>query len=193
MIQKEPETFCPASQQEWRQWLTDNHQEKQSVWLIYYKTSSQQPSLSWSDAVDEALCFGWIDSTRKSIDSEKFLQLFSKRKPKSTWSKINKEKVSRLIQEGHMNTAGLKCIEIAKQNGSWNILDEVEELKMPKDLELALASAPESIEFFHSLSKSVKKSILHWIVVAKKPETRNKRITEIALFISQKQKPRIFF
>lgn len=193
MTKAKPETFCPTSRQDWRQWLTDNHQEKQSVWVVYYKTSSQQPTLSWSDAVEEALCFGWIDSTRKSIDSEKFLQLFSRRKPKSTWSKINKEKVNRLIEEGHMSAAGLECIEIAKQNGSWNILDEVEELIIPEDLETALTSSPESMDFFLSLSKSVRKSVLLWIVLAKRSETRQKRISEIALLISQKQKPRIFF
>ena len=100
MSNKEIEIYCPKSQTEWRQWLEKNHQSKQSVWLIYYTKKSTIPSLSWSEAVDEALCFGWIDSTRKTIDEFSFMQFFSKRKPKSNWSKINKEKVANLIEQG---------------------------------------------------------------------------------------------
>jgi uncharacterized protein YdeI (YjbR/CyaY-like superfamily) len=137
MSNKEIETYCPKSQTEWRQWLKKNHQSKQSVWLIYYTKKSTIHSLSWSEAVDEALCFGWIDSTRKTIDEFSFMQFFSKRKPKSNWSKINKEKVQQLIDSKRMTKAGYKSIEIAKQNGYWTILDEVEELIIPNDLEIA--------------------------------------------------------
>jgi uncharacterized protein YdeI (YjbR/CyaY-like superfamily) len=99
MSNKEMETYCPKSKTEWRQWLEINHQSKQSVWLIYYTKKSTIPTLSWSEAVDEALCFGWIDSTRKTIDEFSFMQFFSKRNPKSNWSKINKEKVAKLIEQ----------------------------------------------------------------------------------------------
>ncbi|MDR7212527.1 YdeI/OmpD-associated family protein [Flavobacterium piscis] len=188
----ELETFCPASQQEWRDWLKENHNSKQSVWLICYKKQTNIPTIFWSDAVDEALCFGWIDSTRKTIDNEKFIQFFCKRKPNSVWSKINKGKVERLIKEGVMAPAGYESIEKAKQNGSWIILDDVEELLIPEDLEKAFENQKNSKEYFLSLSKSVQKSILQWLVLAKRPETRQNRINEIAELASQKLKPKQF-
>ena len=136
------------------------------------------PAVSWSEAVDEALCFGWIDSTKRPIDEEKYMQYYGKRKPTSTWSKVNKEKVEKLIADGRMTSAGLESIKIAKQNGSWNILDTVEALIIPDDLEKAFKTTPGSRDFFLALSKSAKKSILHWLVMAKRPETRQKRIKE---------------
>ena len=192
MQKKEIETFCPASRQEWRLWLKENHSSKQSVWLVYYKKKSNVPSITYSDAVDEALCFGWIDSVKKTLDDEKFMQFFCKRKPNSVWSKVNKGKVQRLIDEGLMNKAGFESIETAKQNGSWAILDDVEELKIPKDLEKAFKAKQGSKDFFLSLSKSVRKSILQWLVLAKRPETRQKRIDEITELAAQKLKPEQF-
>ncbi|HOX83464.1 MAG TPA: YdeI/OmpD-associated family protein [Chryseolinea sp.] len=186
------ETFCPASQQEWRRWLKSNHKSKQSIWLFLYKKGSDKPVIGWGDAVNEALCFGWVDSTRRPFDDEKFLQFFSKRKPKGTWSKVNKLKVKQLIENGLMTKAGLDCIEAAKKNGSWIILDEVEELKIPKDLAKEFRGNYGSREFFLSLSKSVRKSILQWVVLAKRSETRQKRISEIAELAAQKQKPKQF-
>src|SRR5690606_36061243 len=118
-------------------WLRENHTKKRGVWLIQYKKDSGKPTVSWSDAVDEALCFGWIDSVKRKRDDESTIQFFSKRKPTSTWSKINKEKVDRLIEKGLMTAAGLECIKKAKENGAWWQLDEVETLKVPKDLAAA--------------------------------------------------------
>ncbi|GAB3171566.1 YdeI/OmpD-associated family protein [Telluribacter humicola] len=192
MQNKEIETFCPTSRHDWRQWLEENHRSKQSIWLIFFKAKSGVPTLSWSEAVDEALCFGWIDSTRRSIDNEKFLQFFCWRKPKSGWSKVNKEKVQRLIEEGLMTPAGYESIATARQNGSWETLDDVEELKVPTDLTQAFEALPGSEAYFLSLSKSVRKSILHWIVLAKRPETRQNRINEVAELAGQKQKPKQF-
>ena len=174
-----PETICPASREEWRQWLQEHHETSQSVWFVYYKKAAGKPSIPWSDAVDEALCFGWVDSIRKPLDAERFIQFFGKRKPKSTWSKINKEKVKRLIAEGKMMPAGYASIEVAKKNGSWTILDEVEELIIPDDLEAAFAERPGSKDHFMSLSKSARKVLLSGLVFAKRPETRQKRIDEI--------------
>jgi len=190
--QKEIEIFCPASQKDWREWLMENHASKQSVWLVYHKIKSNVPSISWSQAVDEALCFGWIDSTARPIDDQTFMQFFCKRKPKSVWSKINKAKVERLISEGLMTQAGFDSIEKAKDNGSWIILDEVEAFKIPKDLMTAFKAQRGSKPFFLSLSKSVQKSILQWLILAKKTETRQKRIDEIALLAGQKRKPKQF-
>jgi uncharacterized protein YdeI (YjbR/CyaY-like superfamily) len=184
--------FCPTSRQEWRRWLQKNHHSQQSVWLVCYKRESNKPTISWSDAVGEALCFGWIDSKRKPLDEEKFMQFFSRRKSKGTWSKVNKEKIKQLIDNGLMTKAGLMSIEVAKQNGSWTILDEVEELIIPKDLGKEFKTKLGSKDFFLSLSKSVRKAILQWLALAKQQKTRQKRISEIAALASQKLRPKQF-
>ncbi len=181
-----------TTRQEWREWLCENHAKKQGVWLIQYKKNTGKPTLTWSEAVDEALCFGWIDSIKKKLDEERSVQFFSKRKPISTWSKINKEKVNRLIEDGLMTRAGFESIETAKQNGSWTILDEVEKLKIPQDLIAAFKLYKGSKSYFDGLSKSTRKAILQWLVLAKRPETRQKRIDETAELASQNKKPKQF-
>ena len=192
MSNKETETYYPKSRTDWRKWLEKNHESEQSVWLVHFKSSTKVASLTWSEAVDEALCFGWIDSTRKTIDEERYMQYFSKRKPNSMWSKINKEKVDQLIQNNQMTQAGLASVEIAKQNGSWTFLDEVEALVIPEDLAAALADHEGAIDYFDGLSKSAKKILLHWIISAKRPETRQKRVLEIAENASENLNPKQF-
>jgi uncharacterized protein YdeI (YjbR/CyaY-like superfamily) len=157
-----------------------------------YKKKSEKPTLDWNEAVSEALCFGWIDSIRRPLDNEKFIQFFSRRKPNGTWSKVNKEKIKQLIADGLMTKAGMTTIETAKQNGSWTILDHVEELKIPKDLATGFRNKPGSRIYFSSLSKSVRKAILQWLILAKRPETRQKRIDEIADLAAQKMIPKQF-
>jgi uncharacterized protein YdeI (YjbR/CyaY-like superfamily) len=179
MKESDIEIFYPNSPSAWRAWLQENHLVKQSIWVVFYNKKSAIPTLTWSESVDEALCFGWIDSKKVAIDSEKSHQFFSKRKPKGTWSKVNKIKIEKLIAEGKMTEQGLKCIEIAKQNGSWTILDEVEELIIPEDLAIAFIGKEDAKDFFLGLSKSAKKIILSRLVFAKRPETRQKRIEEI--------------
>jgi len=191
-IEKEIETFYPKNRQEWREWLQNNHDKKQSVWLIYNKKKSNIPTLMYSEAVDEALCFGWIDSKSKPLDNEKFMQFFSKRKVKSVWSRVNKEKIERLINDGLMTKAGFDIIEIAKQNGSWTILDDAEALIIPKDLDDELEKQPEAKKYFLSLSRSDKRNILQWLILAKRHETRQKRINAIVEFSDKKQKPKQF-
>lgn len=190
MHNKEIETYCPKSQTDWRHWLKKNHKSKQSVWLIYHTKKSNVPSLSWSDAVDEALCFGWIDSTRKKINDISFMQFFSKRKPKSNWSKINKEKVQQLIDSKRMTKQGYESVEIAKQNGYWTILDEIEEVIIPEDLEIAFKKYNGSKDYFLSLSKSTRKVILSWIILVGKQETRQKRIEEVVESATLNLKPK---
>ncbi|MDT0678765.1 YdeI/OmpD-associated family protein [Autumnicola musiva] len=192
MIHKNTETFCPSSQTDWRNWLIENHISKQSVWLVFYKKNFKNPTLFWSEAVDEALCFGWIDSVKKTIDDIGYKQLFSKRKAQSTWSKINKEKVDYLIEQGLMREAGLKSIRIAEQNGYWTILDKVEKLIIPRDLDRAFKTKGNSKDFFLSLSKSKRKALLQWIVLAKLNETREKRISKIAELASNNEVPKQF-
>ncbi|WP_426327635.1 YdeI/OmpD-associated family protein [Pedobacter sp. R-06] len=189
---KDIETFRPGSIKEWRNWLMGHHDSTSSVWLIYGKKGSGLPSITWSEAVDEALCFGWIDSIKKPIDEKTFMQFFSKRKANSVWSKINKEKVKHLLAQGLIEKAGLEAIKKAKQNGSWAALDAVETLKIPKDLALEFKNRKGAKIFFLSLSKSVKKAILQWIVLAKKAETRQNRILELVNSSSDNVLPKQF-
>ena len=189
---KDVEDYCPYDKKDWRKWLELNHNKKGAVWLIFYKKKSPNHNLGWSESVDEALCFGWIDSTKRTIDSEKYKQYFSKRKAKSNWSKINKDKVKTLIDQGLMEEEGYKSIEIAKENGSWTILDKVDALVMPEDLKVEFENHKGSMEYFDSLSKSVKKILLYWVISAKRKETRKKRILEIAENASKNLKPKQF-
>jgi uncharacterized protein YdeI (YjbR/CyaY-like superfamily) len=186
MSKKEASEFYPTSKSQWRKWLELNHDRQDAVWVIFYKKKVKKPTMTWSDAVDEALCFGWIDSTKRTLDTERFIQYFSKRKPKSTWSKVNKDKVEELVETGQMTDAGLHCITVAKGNGSWEILDSVEALIIPEDLEKALASDGNAMDVFLSLSKSERKLMLYGLVVAKREETRSKRIGEIVKVVNDK-------
>jgi uncharacterized protein YdeI (YjbR/CyaY-like superfamily) len=186
------ESYTPGSRKQWRTWLQKNHDKKQSVWLILYRKEANIPTLDWSEAVDEALCFGWIDSIRKSIDKEKFMQRFSMRKPNSTWSKINKQKIKRLIKEGLMTEAGMQVIKAAKKNGSWSILDEVEEHIIPKDLDDAFRKKAGSKNHFLSLSKSKRRVMLLSLALTKRPETRAARIARIAEHCAKKLTTDIF-
>lgn len=189
---KDIEEFFPADKHDWRSWLESNHQTKEAVWIIFYRQSSPNFNLSWSESVDEALCFGWIDSTKRKIDDEKYIQYFSKRKPKSNWSKVNKDKVAILIAEERMQAQGYASIEIAKENGSWTFLDPVEALEMPDDLKEVLENHSGAMEFYDSLSNSIKKMYLYWVLSAKRTETRKKRILEIATTASENKKPKHF-
>ena len=186
------ELFYAANKNQWRKWLEKNFNKKDGVWLVQYKRNSGVSTISWSDAVDEALCFGWIDSIKHPIDEEKFKQFFSKRKASSTWSKVNKEKVEQLIASGKMHPAGLACIEIAQKNGMWSILDTVDALEIPVDLEKAFRKIKGSKAFFESQSKTSKKGMLQWLVLAKRSETRQQRINEIAMLAGEGKKPKQF-
>jgi len=184
--------YCPKGKKDWRQWLARNHHKEEGVWLMLYKLKSPEHNLSWSDAVDEALCFGWIDSTKKTIDADKYKQYFCPRKAKSIWSKINKDKVSSLIEQGLMEKAGYKSIERAKENGSWHFYDEVEALVVPEDLKREFEQYTGARAYFDSLSKSHKKALLYWVISAKRAETRQKRISDLIENASRNLKPKPF-
>ena len=158
----------------------------------FSQKKSPNYNLSWSESVDEALCFGWIDSTKKTIDEERYIQYFSRRKPNSIWSKVNKGKVDYLTRENLMQDAGYKTIEIAKKNGSWSILDDSEALLIPEDLKKEFSKREGALEYYESLSNSAKKNLLAWIALAKRPDTKQKRIIEIAENASRKLKPKQF-
>lgn len=163
----------------WRQWLADNHATEKSVWLKIYKKAGAIPSVTYDEAVDEALCFGWIDSSAKKGDDQHYLQFFAKRRPKSNWSRVNKTKVEKLIQAGLMTNAGQAMIDLAKQTGTWTALDEVENLINPPDLQAQLDANPTAKNYFAAFPRSVKRGILEWLLNAKTPAVRRKRIDEI--------------
>ena len=178
-------TTAARSTKEWRRWLDKNGEKEKSVWLIIYKKESGVPSINYKQAVEEALCFGWIDSKPNKRDEQSYYQFFAKRNPKSKWSKINKEKVAQLIEEGRMTKTGLAAIEIAKQNGSWTSLDAIDNLVMPGDLQKALNKNKTALKNFNAFPISSKKIILGWIADAKREDTRIKRISET---VTQAQK-----
>jgi uncharacterized protein YdeI (YjbR/CyaY-like superfamily) len=178
-MEKETPVFCPTSQQHWREWLQAHHETEAAVWLVFHKTHTGRRALSWSQAVDEALCFGWIDSRAQPLDADTYRQFFSRRKPGGTWSKVNKLKIEQLTAAGLMAPAGLASIEKAKQNGSWTILDEVEELVIPADLARAFQQHPAAERHFQALSRTNRRNLLLKLVLAKRPETRRQRIADI--------------
>ncbi|HEU4471492.1 MAG TPA: YdeI/OmpD-associated family protein [Flavisolibacter sp.] len=171
-------TFYASSRKAWREWLKKNGKKEKSVWLIIYKKESGTPSVYYGEAVDEALCFGWIDSKANKRDEKSYYQFFARRNPKSSWSRVNKQKVSILLEQGLMDATGLAAIETAKKNGAWSALDEVEDLVIPADLQAALKKNKEAMKHFAAFPKSVKRGILEWISNAKRTETRTKRIDE---------------
>jgi len=171
-------TFYAQSQLEWRNWLDKNHESEKSIWLIIYKKESGTPSVYYTDAVDEAICFGWIDSKPNKRNNESYYQFFAKRNPKSNWSKVNKGKVAKLLENGLIAPAGLKAIEIAKQNGTWTALDQVEGMTIPDDLQKAFDKNKAAFDYFDKFPRSSKRNILEWIMNAKRPETRQARIDE---------------
>lgn len=181
-------TFHARTRAEWRAWLADNHRTAPGVWLISSKKSTGLPRVEYDEAVEEALCFGWIDSLPRKLDDERSMLLFTPRKPKSGWSKLNKTRVEKLLAAGLMTEAGLEKIELAKQNGAWTSLDAVESLTIPPDLQAALDANPTALGHFEQFSKTVKKGILQWIESAKRPETRQKRIDETVMLAAKNEK-----
>ncbi len=174
---------------EWHDWLLMNHAVSSGVLLIYYKKGSKKPSVSYDEAVEEALSFGWIDSRVNSLDEERYMQRFTPRKVRSIWSKRNKQRVEKLVKSGLMTEAGLEKVEAAKRDGSWNALDVIEDTQIPEDLSVALASDKKAHDNFMAFSDSSKKIILHWIRDAKRPETRKRRIEKAVELAGENKKP----
>jgi uncharacterized protein YdeI (YjbR/CyaY-like superfamily) len=181
-------TFYAKDRAAWRAWLQQNGETQKAVWLIIYRKDADIKSVNYPEAVEEALCFGWIDSKPNKRDGESFYQFFARRKPRSNWSKINKERVQLLISEGRMTPAGLAVIEQAKANGAWSALDDIEQLINPPDLEAALQKNASAAKNFKAFQGSVKKGILEWILNAKRPETRAGRIEETVRLAQDNQR-----
>lgn len=173
-----PELYF-KSDMEWRTWLANNYGNSDGVYLIFYKVEMEIPSMRWEEAVKVALCYGWIDSTVKSLGEGKRRQYFCPRKTKSVWSALNKKYIKELIATNLMHESGLKKIEVAKKDGSWTALDDVENLVVPQDLQAAFDKNNKAFAHYQKFAPSYRKSYLYWLNQAKRAETRAKRITEI--------------
>lgn len=171
-------TLHAASRADWRQWLAANHATEQSVWLIIYRKESGIPSVYYPEAVDEALCFGWIDSKPNKRDESSYYQFFSRRNPKSNWSGVNKRKVAELTAQGLMAEAGLAMVELAQQTGTWTALEAVENLVIPADMQALFDQNPTALAYWEQFPPSTRRGILEWIQNAKRPDTRQNRIAE---------------
>ncbi len=175
---------------EWRHWLHENHAASKGIHLIFYKVEHENDSMRWEEAVQVAICYGWIDSTVKSLGDGKRRQYFCPRKPKSVWSKLNKAYVEELTANGQMHQSGLKKIDQAKEDGSWAALDDVENRVIPKDLMYAFDNCPKAYLHYQNFSNTYQKSYLYWLNQAKRKETREKRINEIITLCKANTKSR---
>jgi len=171
-------TFHAKSRKDWRKWLEKNHRSEKSVWLIIYRKESEVPSVYYPEAVDEALCFGWVDSKPNKRDEISYYQFFARRNPKSNWSKVNKDKVAKLIEQGLMHESGIEMVDLAKKNGTWTALEDVDSLVIPEDLQNLFSKNKTAFKNWEKFSRSSRRGILEWILNAKKIETREKRIAE---------------
>lgn len=182
-------TYYPVNRKEWRRWLAKNHSSQNEIWIIYYKKHTGKPRIPYDDAVEEALCYGWIDSTVKSIDDEKYCQKFTPRNNKSNWSELNKKRVSTLLKNGKMTKFGLAKINAAKANGCWAKTNlSAKEIEIPKEFKTALDTNPSAYNFYKSLAPSYKKNYINWIDSAKKKETKLRRTNKAIGLLENKQK-----
>jgi uncharacterized protein YdeI (YjbR/CyaY-like superfamily) len=180
--------FHAESRRQWRNWLREHHLSLKGIWLVRWKKGSGRPLVTYDEAVEEGLCFGWIDSRPRSLDGSRSMLWFAPRKPGSGWSALNKARVERLSLAGLMAPAGLAKIEAAKADGSWNALDAVDALEVPPDLAHALQAYTPAAEHFGSFPRSVKRSILEWIANAKMPATRAARVERTAVLAGKNER-----
>jgi len=175
---------------EWRKWLEENHISSEGIFLIFYKVENKEESMRWEEAVKVALCFGWIDSTVKSLGNGKRKQVFSPRNDKSVWSALNKRSIKELVKDNLMHQAGFKKIKIAKNNGSWTALDAVEKGIIPDDLQQLFDANTTAFKNYQNFAPSYRKSYLYWLHQAKRKITREKRIVDIISLCNQNIKSR---
>ncbi len=175
---------------EWRQWLEKNHDKASEIYLVFYKLSTKKPTVTYEESVEEALCFGWIDGVRKGIDDETYMNRFTPRKPKSMWSVINKDRVEKLIAQGKMTEAGMKLVEIAKQNGQWDAAYQLKaKQEIPKDLDDALEANEAALIFFRSLSNTNQFTYIRQLEKLKSPALRAERLQRIIALCERELKP----
>jgi uncharacterized protein YdeI (YjbR/CyaY-like superfamily) len=167
---------------EWRAWLRRHHRAAPGIWLVYHKKASDTPTVTYDEAVREALCYGWIDSLVRALDADRYRQLFTPRRPGSTWSPSNKRRVAQLIADRRMTKAGLAKIESAQADGSWQSLDAVETLTIPAELRRALAAEGDALRHFRGYAASLRKAMLYWLSSAKRPATRERRLAKLVAY-----------
>ena len=181
-----------ASPRAWEAWLAKHHSTSPGIWLKFAKKGSGIPSVYYREALEVALCYGWIDGQLKSLDERYYLQRFTPRRPKSKWSKINCGKVAALIESGRMKPAGLRQVEAAKADGRWEAAyDSQRTITVPEDLRAALAKNPQAADFFATIDGRNRYSLLYYVEDAKKPETRARRIAHVVAMMAQRKKPHL--
>jgi uncharacterized protein YdeI (YjbR/CyaY-like superfamily) len=176
----------PRSRRAWRAWLQKHHNTSSGIWLVYAKKHTGIPSLTYAEAVEEALCFGWIDSLVHPVDDSLYKQIFTPRKPSSAWSALNKKRVEKLITAEQMTAAGMKMIELAKANGQWDAHAQTEALTMPPELTKALNGNTSAKKNWPTYTVSQQKAFLRMLHDAKTPDTRAKRIARILDIVSNR-------
>lgn len=169
-------TLEVTSRRQLRQWLEHNHATSAGVWLVRWKKGTGHDYVTYDDVVEEALCFGWIDSQPRALDDQRSMLLLTPRKPTSRWSKLNRARVTRLDEAGLLTSAGRAAVDFAKTSGTWSALDEVEALSEPDDLRGALDANPQAREAWDQFPRSTRRAILEWILSAKRTDTRRARI-----------------
>jgi uncharacterized protein YdeI (YjbR/CyaY-like superfamily) len=171
---------------EWRDWLSANHATEVGIWLIFYKKKSSMPTIMYEAAVEEAICFGWIDSIIKKIDTVRYARKFTPRSDKSNWSPLNKKRANKMIREGRMTEVGLAKIKAAKKTGLWDKDSRPQiSLDIPPEFAKALACNQKAKDNFDKLAPSYRKYYIAWISVAKMPETQKRRIDESIALLEQ--------
>ena len=182
--------FHAETRKQWRTWLMHNHTSARGVWLCSWRSNSGRPRCPYPEAVEEAICFGWIDSTNTNLDEERSLQLITRRRPKSSWTRLNRERAADMEQRGLMTDAGRRAIAAAKSNGWWTISDQVEDLEEPPDLTAALDRAPQARSNWDGFPPSARKQMLWWIISAARDATRAGRITHVVTEAANGQRAR---
>jgi uncharacterized protein YdeI (YjbR/CyaY-like superfamily) len=181
-----------TNRNEWRKWLAKNHDRENEIWLVFYKRHTGKPCLPYPEALEEALCFGWIDGKLKRIDDEKHAIRFCPRRPKSVWSKNNRQTAQRLIREGRMTPAGRGKIAEAKKNGNWSAAYRSrEKVPLPEDLKKSLQADKQAWRNFNNFANSYQTMYIWWISAAKRPQARTKRIERVVARSARNTKPGI--
>ena len=170
--------YYPKNKTAWRNWLQKNHTTAANIWVIMYKKATEKPTVTYAEVVEEALCFGWVDSKPNKRDDDSYFLFIAPRKPKSVWSALNKKRIEKLLKENLIAPAGLQKIEAAKKDGSWNALDKVDAMEMPPALQKAFAKNKTALKNFEAFPPSTKKAIYQWMQSAKTETTLYKRITQ---------------
>lgn len=187
-MKQEPKTLYVQDRAAWRAWLEENHAREREVWLVYYKKHTGRPRIPYEHAVEEALCFGWIDSTARRIDEESYMQKFTPRRDKSNWCESNVLRARRLISEGRMTKAGLDAIAEGALDKKFAPKPKSKEVEVPRFVSDALKKTPKAWENFNALAPSYRREYVNWITQAKREETRERRLAEAARLLSENKK-----